>query len=156
MRKVFPSLLVIAFLLTGCVQLDSPKVDYKDYGINRVTTEGVEVNFYFDVTNPNPIDIEVANYSYNVYINNRKILEQTGSGFSLSSNKTKRITLPVFIRYEGVFGAALSIVESLIKGEREMEYRIEGKIQAGTMGMTVESPLKASGKIKIPSNIQIR
>jgi len=148
-------LLVVSFLV-GCVQLDSPKVKYIDYSINRITTDGVEVNFYFDVTNKNPVTLDVANYSYNVYINNKKIITQTGSGFSLDANATKRITLPVFIRYEGVFGAALSLIESIVRGEKEMDYRIDGTISAGAMGLTASSPINASGKIKIPTNIQIK
>lgn len=158
MKKIIvvSCLLLVVSLLTGCVQLDAPKVKYIDYRINRINTEGVEVNFYFDVTNKNPVSLDVANYSYNVYINNKKILTQTGHGFSLAANATQRITLPVFVRYEGVFGAALSIIESLARGEKEMDYRVDGSISAGAMGLTASAPINASGKIKIPTNIQIK
>jgi LEA14-like dessication related protein len=156
MKKIIIFTFLAALFVSGCVQLDSPKVKYIDYRLGRVNTEGVEVNFYFDVTNKNPITIDIANYSYNVYINNKKVIQQTGSGFSLDANKTKRITLPVFVRYEGVFGAAVSLIESLARGEKEMDYRVEGTIQAGAMGITASSPINASGKIKIPTNIQIK
>ncbi|MEA3493714.1 MAG: LEA type 2 family protein [Candidatus Margulisiibacteriota bacterium] len=161
MKKIFivSTILVTTILLpllTGCVQLDAPKVQYIDYRINRVNTEGVEVNFYFDVTNKNPVSLDVANYSYDVYTNNKKVITQTGHGFSLAANATQRITLPVFVRYEGVFGAALSLIESIARGEKEMDYRVDGSISAGAMGLTATAPLKASGKIKIPANIQIR
>jgi LEA14-like dessication related protein len=156
MKKMFLFSIIVLLFVAGCVQLDSPKVKYIDYRINRVTTDGVEVNFFFDVTNKNPVSLDVANYSYNVYINNKKIITQTGSGFSLDANATKRITLPVFVRYEGVFGAAISIIESIARGEKTMDYRVEGTISAGAMGLTASSPINASGKIKIPTNIQIK
>ncbi len=156
MKQIFIFLAISSLFISGCVNLDSPKVDFKDYTIGSVAADGITANFNFDVTNTNPIDLNIANYSYQVFINDKKIVEQTGAGFTLSANKTSRITLPVFIKYEGVFGAALSILESLAKGEQEMSYRVEGTISGGTMGINVSSPIKAEGKLKIPSNIQIR
>lgn len=152
--KKYLWLLFIPLLLSGCVNLESPKVEYKDYTIGQIAADGITANFNFDVTNTNPIDLNIANYSYQVFINDKKIVEQTGAGFTLPANKASKITLPVFIKYEGVFGAAVSILESLAKGEQEMKYRVEGTISGGTMGVNVSSPIKAEGKLKIPSNIK--
>ncbi len=77
------------------------------------------------------------------------------AAFDLEANATNRITLPVLVRYEGIFGATLSIIESLARGEKSMDYRIDGTIAAGAMGLTASSPINASGKLKIPSNIKI-
>jgi LEA14-like dessication related protein len=155
MKNILLLAIIALMFTTGCVQLDKPNVEYVDYRLGTINTEGVEVNFIFDVGNPNPIDINISNYSYDIYINNKKILKQTGSGFTLNANKTKRITLPVLVRYEGVFGAAISIIESLARGEKEMDYRVEGSISAGAMGLTTSAPIAASGKIKIPTNIKL-
>lgn len=150
MKKIAFLLIVLSLFVSACGQFEKPTATYKDYSITRIATDGLEVSFYFDVTNPNPIDLDVANYSYNIFINDRKILEQTASGFTLTANKTKQIALPVFIRYSEVFGAAVSLIESLLKGEQYMDYKVEGEIHVGTMGLTVGTPLKAEGKIKIP------
>lgn len=136
--------------ITGCIQLDAPKVTYIDSKVTRVTLEGAQVDFLFDVQNKNPIPLEVSSYSYTIHINGRRLLSDNRSGFSIGSNEKKRISLPIFVRYDRVFDSVLGIAANILAGKMYFDYKIEGSLSAGTSGLTVSAPIQASGRVKIP------
>ncbi len=156
-KKAFLALflLAIGLVLSSCVQPAAPEVKYLDYKLGRVTAEGLEVNFNFEVKNPNPIPLDVSNYSYKVYINDKELASADHQGFSLPASDKTKVTIPAFVRYEQLFGSAVSIIDRLAKGINNFDYRVEGTVNAGALGMTVGSPLKASGTIPIPKNIKV-
>ena len=149
------ALFLLALGSISCFEPSPPKAKYKDYEISRVTLQGFEIDFYFDVDNPNPVPIDISGYSYQVYINNREFLSENRAGFRLPSSGKETITIPVYVRYDRLFGTAISIVERIAKGENTIDYRIEGSLRAGVAGISVKTPLKASGKIPIPKDINL-
>jgi len=149
MKKLLPLLLSLIFL-TGCIQLDAPKVTYIDSKVTRVTLEGAQVDFLFDVENKNPIPLEVSGYSYKISINGRQLLSETRKGFGIGSNEKKRISIPLFVRYDRVFDSVLGIAANIIAGKMYFDYNVEGSLSAGSSGLTVTAPIHASGRVKIP------
>ncbi len=145
----------LALTAISCVQPSPPKAQYIDYEITRVTLQGINVSFYFDVENPNPLPLDVSKYSYTIYINDREFLSENRSGFNLPANGKKRIAIPVTLRYESVFGTVSSVLELIAQGKKNISYRIEGEIHAGTMGITIGTPMKASGTIPLPKDIRM-
>ncbi|OGC11440.1 hypothetical protein A3K48_02880 [candidate division WOR-1 bacterium RIFOXYA12_FULL_52_29] len=145
----------LALFLTGCVNFEGPKAVYRDYNIGRVTSAGIEVNFNFDVTNPNPVDLTINQYSYKVQINNKPLLDETRPGFTMTANQKKPITIPVMVGYDAVFGSLLSVVQRLASGNKDVDYQIDGTISAGAFGVAVSSPLSASGKFRLPDTIKL-
>jgi len=143
----------LALAGTSCFEPSPPKAEYIDYEITNVHLQGIVVNFYFDVENPNPLPIDVSKYSYTIYINNREFLKESRAGFNLPANGRERITIPVTLRYDRVFGTALSVLELIAQGKKSISFRIEGELYAGTMGVTVGTPMKASGTIPLPESI---
>lgn len=157
MRKLFllvPILLIAAALLGGCVQPSPPEVKLQNYSISRVTLEGIEVNFNLEINNPNPIPMEVAGYSYRVFINDIEFLNENRTGFSLPASDKKIVTIPVNIRYDKLFGTAASVIGTITSGGKTINYRIEGTVNAGLLGVNVAAPIKASGAIPIPKEIK--
>jgi len=148
-------LFLFALGLTSCFEPSPPKAEYKDYEISRITLQGFEVNYYFEVENPNPVPLDISSYSYKVYINNREFLSENRAGFRLPPSGKQTITIPVNIRYDRLFGTAISIVERIAKGADTIDFRIEGSLRAGIAGVTVKTPIKASGKIPIPRDINL-
>ncbi|MDD5382914.1 MAG: LEA type 2 family protein [Candidatus Margulisbacteria bacterium] len=157
MKKLIliPVLFLISFILTSCVEPKAPTAEYLNYEISRVTLEGIEVNFNFDVSNPNPLPVDVSKYAYKVYINNNEFLSENRPGFNLPANNKKRIVIPVSIRYDRLFGSAAAVLQQMAQGTDKIDYRIEGSVSAGAMGVTVGTPIKASGTIPLPKNIKI-
>jgi LEA14-like dessication related protein len=156
-KKILIALILIspALILSSCFEPSPPKAEFLDYEITNVTLQGIQVSFYFDVENPNPLPIDISKYSYQVFINDREFLSENRAGFNLPANGKKKITIPVNLRYEQVFGTALSVLELIARGEETISYRIQGSISVGTMGITASTPLKASGTIPLPKDINL-
>lgn len=157
MRKLFlliPILLTAAALVGGCVQPSPPEVKLQNYSISRVTLEGIEVNFNLEINNPNPVPMEIAGYSYQVFINDIEFLNEKRTGFSLPASDKKIVTIPVNIRYDKLFGTAASVIGTITSGGKTINYRIEGTVNAGLLGLNVAAPIKASGAIPIPKEIK--
>ena len=148
MKKLLP-LLFILILTAGCVQLEAPEATYVDARVTDVTLEGAEVEFLFKVKNKNPIDLEVSEYSYKIFINDKELLSEKRGGFVIPAGKTKDILIPVMLRYDRVFDTWLAIGANILAGKMYFDYRLEGSISAGAMGMTVSTPFSASGRINI-------
>ena len=148
-------LLSLGLLLSSCVQPSAPEVKYVDYKLGRVTTDGLEINFNFEVNNPNPIPLDVTNYSYKVFINDKEIVSADHKGFSLAASDKSKVSIQTVARYDQIFGAAASLLSNLARGVNSFDYRVEGNVNAGALGLTVATPLKASGTIPIPKEIKI-
>jgi len=139
-----------AIAVSGCFQPSPPEVVLQSYSISKVTLEGVEINFNFEIKNPNPIPMDVKTYDYRVYINDIEFLNENRSGFSLSASDKKIVIIPVFIRYEKLLGTAASIFNTINSGGQTIDYRIEGSVIGSVVGITISAPIKTSGTIQIP------
>ncbi|MFH1347178.1 MAG: hypothetical protein ABIH22_00630, partial [Candidatus Margulisiibacteriota bacterium] len=75
-KKIFLglTLLSLALISTSCVNLSAPKAEFLEYKIADITTEGIEVNFFFNVENSNPLPIDVSKYDYKVFIEDKELL----------------------------------------------------------------------------------
>jgi LEA14-like dessication related protein len=157
MKKAFfvLFLLSLGLLLSSCVQPSAPEVKYVDYKLGRITSDGLEVNFNFEVNNPNPIPLDVTSYSYKVFINDKELVSADHQGFSLAAAGKTKVAIQTVVRYDQIFGAAASMLASMAKGVNTFDYRVEGSVNAGALGMTVATPLRAAGTIPIPKEIRI-
>ncbi|HVN67678.1 MAG TPA: LEA type 2 family protein, partial [Candidatus Sulfotelmatobacter sp.] len=90
--------------LTGCVQPSPPQVKYLDYRLGRITTEGIEVNFNFEVSNPNPLQLDVTGYSYKVFINDKELVSADHQGFSLAASAKTKVSILALVTYDHLFG----------------------------------------------------
>jgi LEA14-like dessication related protein len=156
LKKIFivAILFCAALTLSSCLQPSPPKAEFLEYKVREVTTSGVNVDFYFNVENPNPLPIDVSQYSYKIYINDREFISKVKSGFNLPANGKKLVKMPVFLGYTQIFGSLLAVAEAIAKGEDNIRYRIEGSVSAGTMGVLVHTPIQAEGTIPIPKDIK--
>jgi len=148
-------LVAVAFVLSSCIQPQAPKAEFLEYKIASITTQGIEVNFWFNTENPNPLPIDITKYNYTVFIENHEVLAEERGGFSLPANGKKLIKIPVMIRYDKVLGGVLKVAQRLAQGNDTISYKIEGSINAGVAGITVATPIKASGNIVIPKNVKL-
>ncbi len=149
MKKI-SILLVILFVITGCISVEPPKVTFLNSSIEKVTSAGVETAFRFNVSNPNIFTVSVSRYQYIVKINGHELLNEDRPGFSVSGMSTQEVIIPVNISYEKLFDSALGLMTGLISGKKYFQYEIDGVVSSGAFGLTIASPIKASGRIDIP------
>lgn len=148
-------LFVIGLTLSSCIQPQPPKAEFLEYKIAGITPQGIEVNFWFNTENPNPLPIDITEYDYKVFIEGQEVLTEKRKGFNLPANGKKLIKIPVMISYEKVLGGVLRVAQRIAMGNDKISYRIEGSISAGMAGITVSTPIKASGNVVIPKNVNL-
>jgi LEA14-like dessication related protein len=158
LRKVALAVLIFtcALLLNSCIQPSPPKAEFVEYKIAAVTLEGIRVNFIYKVKNPNPLGINISSYSYTIHINNQEFLSETRPGFNLDANGTNLIEIPVVIRYDRLFGTAVSVLERIARGDDTISYRIEGKINTKVADIVFGTPFQSSGTIPLPREINLQ
>lgn len=159
MFKKLPLLITLAgltLLLVSCVQPSAPTANFLEYKITDISSQGVEVNFFFEATNPNPLAVDLTGYNYKVYINDQEFLVEDQPGFTLQANTKQLIKIPVAISFNRLFGSALQILQALAQGNQSISYRVEGSLKSGILGMTFVTPIKAAGTIPIPKDFVIK
>jgi LEA14-like dessication related protein len=142
--------LLSLLMITGCINVEPPKVTFIDSNIEKVTAQGIDTVFRFNVSNPNIFAVDVSRYNYTVKINGHELLSEERSGFSVSGISSREVVIPVTIKYEKLFDSALGVIANLVSGKKYFDYAIDGTVSSGAFGIAVPVPIKASGRIDIP------
>ena len=146
---------LVGLSLSSCVQPAPPKAEFLEYKVVGLSAQGLEVNFFFNFENPNPIPLDIVKYKYQVYINNQILLDEEREGFNLPGSGKKLVKIPVFINFANLFGTVNSVLQLINTGVDSVDYRIEGELTAGALGVKIHTPIKASGKIPIPQDLNL-
>ena len=91
-------LLPLLVLATGCEELEpyTPKVNFQSLDVEEITFDDVDVDFVFSVDNPNPIDIGLSSFSYNLGFEEVDLLSGSNEdGFALEAVGSSELRLPV-------------------------------------------------------------
>lgn len=98
---------LLALGLTGCEELAPylqdflPKVRFNTLAVEEIDFEQAKVDFVFDVENPNPIDVELASFSYALGLADTPLFEgDNEEGFALEAVGTSELRLPVDLRWQ--------------------------------------------------------
>jgi len=145
-----------AIVLSSCLQPTPPTVTFLEYKIAGLNSEGIEINFFFQSENPNPISVDIVGYSYKVYINDQEFLVDDRPGFTLQAKAKQLIKIPITISFNRLFGTALQIIQTLAKGDQSLTYKVEGTLKTSFIGAVFSTPIKASGTIPIPKDFKIQ
>lgn len=101
------TLLLLGGCLTGS-DLSSiiPSVKFNSLELTAISWEKIDVNFNFDVDNPNPIDIPLQRFNYGLALSGIDILEgDSPDGLNLSAEGTSQMALPVSLSFAGIYDA---------------------------------------------------
>jgi len=131
-------LIFLSFLVTGCAEVDQflPKVKFNKLDVRAISFEQIETDFVFDVSNPNPIEIELASFSYALDLEAVQLFSgDNNEGFALANRGDTELLLPVDI----VFADAWDTV-SATRGEDNVDFGLNGHFGFNT-------PL---GEMKLP------
>ncbi|MBN2800504.1 MAG: LEA type 2 family protein [Deltaproteobacteria bacterium] len=95
---------ILALLaLTACeeVQPFLPTVQFNRLEVEDVDFEGARVAFHFDVENPNPVDIKLSSFSYQLGLMGTEFLAgDNQDGFALEAVGGSELDLPVDLLWE--------------------------------------------------------
>ncbi len=144
-RRTLTSLALIAtpLLTLGCEALEefTPSVAYDNLDVNYIDFQQIDSDFNFRVSNPNPVDIELARFDYELGFEGVQWLSgDSPDGLALEAAGDSYWGLPVSISFSELF----DVVEAL-RGEDVVDFELAGTFGFDTRIGPVDIPYTASG-----------
>lgn len=140
MNRTIPVLLASLGLSTGCTEL-IPTVAFDRFDVHTLTWQEIDTDFVFRVDNPNPIQIDLTDYAYQLELQQVPVLSgENLEGFTLEAEGGSELALPVGL----VFTEAWDLVEAT-RGEDTIDFGIEGDFGFDTPVGQAEIPFHETG-----------
>ena len=150
-------LLPLALILTSCQKIPNldkisdalqpylPTVSFQDLDLRAIDWEHVEVDLKFNVENPNPLQVKIASFSYDLALEGVHVLEGTQKdGFTLPADDKATLTVPMSLTF--------STIRDLLGGTRgkdELAFALTGKLGFDTPAGVAKIPYTASGDFPV-------
>lgn len=140
---------MLLLILSSCVEVEPPNVTYLDHALQNITLEGFDAIFFFEASNPNPVNIAIKKYSYRIFLNGEEFLSDEKKGFELPASGKKKFEIGSRITYQNILKTGTSVIGTLLSGGQEIPYKIEGSLSGEVAGMMITAPINAQGTIKV-------
>ena len=121
-RSLLSACLVL--FVTGCDDIEqfAPDVQFSQFDVQSIDFEGAEVDFVFEVANPNPIRISLASFSYEFDLAESNLLSgDNPDGFELRALDSSTLALPISLNWVETWNAAQAV-----RGEDEIAFGLRG------------------------------
>ena len=119
-----------------------PEVTYKSISIGEVSTDRIALNPTFNVLNTNSFAMPVDNVSYELSLNNKKLVEgETDAIGTLPANSDKDVKLAFELTQD-----SLTALQQLLFKENQLDYQVKGSVN--TMGLAI--PFEQSSTLYVP------
>jgi LEA14-like dessication related protein len=141
-------ILIIPILLCSCVEIKAPEMVFQKYEVSNIQMSKADINFIFDVENPNDIPIGINVIEYSLLLDGNHMLLGTSEGFSIKAKDKTQVKFPVEIKYAELAGQAANIAKKFLTKE-PIDYKMDGKLSVNNyIGSSVDVPFEAAGKIE--------
>ncbi len=117
-------LLLLVGLCAGCAELDPylPKVKFEELRVNDIDFEKADVDFVFNVENPNPLEISLSSFSYALGFEQIELLSgDNEDGFTLEASAGSELDLPVSVTWENAWNTVQAT-----RGEDVVDFGLDG------------------------------
>lgn len=135
-------------LVAGCSVLgkqafQQPIVHLQDVRINGVGLSGGNLDVKLSVYNPNGYRMDATRMTYNVIVGDsvRFATGTVDSRFTVNSNDSSVVTLPVSFTYSGIGAAGRQLMNT-----GGVSYRVNGDVTVGTVVGNFTVPYSATGR----------
>lgn len=135
-------------LVAGCSVLgkqafQEPIVHLQDVRINGVGLSGGNLDVKLSVYNPNGYRMDATRMTYNVIVGDsvRFATGTVDSRFTVNSNDSSVVTLPVSFTYSGIGAAGRQLMNT-----GGVSYRVNGDVTVGTVVGNFTVPYSATGR----------
>lgn len=99
-----------------------PSVRFESLEVQDVDFEHIAVDFVFAVDNPNPVEIDLASFSYNLALQDVDIINGSeDDGFTLESSGSSELVLPMDMTWQSAF----DLVDAT-RGEDYIDFVLDG------------------------------
>ncbi|MFO0746849.1 MAG: LEA type 2 family protein [Myxococcota bacterium] len=150
-RLALPFALV---LLTSCKTLGpigdvlapyTPKLSFKNLELKSLDFTKIDVEFVFEVHNPNPLSVKLATFSYDLGLEGVQVVKGTNAdGLELKSRGDTELAIPVSLTFAHIF----ELVKAT-KGKDDLAFSIGGDLGFNTPVGMAHVPFKEQGKFPV-------
>lgn len=118
-----------------------PTVRFDTMRVSELSFESIEADFVFQVDNPNPVQVDLAKYSYAFGLGGVDLLSgDNGEGFTLAASGASELVLPARV----VFADAWEAVQAT-RGVDDIPFALSGGFGFDTPIGVVDIPYAADG-----------
>ena len=136
-------------VVAGCSALgkqafQQPVVHLQDVRVNGVGLTGGNLDVKLSVYNPNGYRMDATRLSYNLTIGGENVSLANGaldSRFTVNSNDSSTVTVPVSFTYSGIGAAGRQLLNT-----GGVDYHVNGDVTVGTVVGNFTVPYSATGR----------
>ncbi len=148
--KTICLLLSLLLLLGGCVKIESPVVTFLGQKVQSIDLEKVTLNLDFNVYNPNNAGVEGAELSYTVFVKGIDCFQGNHVKINLLAKQNTSVSVPVEVAYSKLFASSLELIKSLMAGDKELPYEVQGSVMVPFVGFPINIPVSQKGTLPLP------
>jgi hypothetical protein len=126
-----PAILLLLLALSGCTfarlattHFEKPTFTFVKSDLIDTSQNKATVNFYFTAHNPNKAGIKNAFISYELYVEEKRLLTGKDVHFDLNPAGDTEITVPAVIFYSDLFPVLGSVFERMLLGKKTVPITI--------------------------------
>jgi len=111
--------------------LNKPVVNYKSITVGQLAIDSIELNPTFNVLNKNAFPIPINAATYELFLNNDKVLDGTTNSIgTLPANQNKDVTLSLNLTEE-----TLISLQHILLRDKKIDYQVKGNVNI--MGLPI-------------------
>lgn len=149
-KTCFYSLLIfIALTCAGCTTLvQEPRISISSTNITGIDTSGIELEFSLNVENPNPFDLALQGYTFDLQVMSLPF-SRGGSPLKhvFPAGKQSRMQLPMRISY----GDLIEIIKRR-PGLDNIPYQMDARLNIETPVGELILPVKKADQVSVPES----
>lgn len=134
--------------LTGCDELDPylPTVSFNRFDVQEIDFQDADIDFVFDVNNPNPVEISLSSFSYAFGLQDVDLLDgNDDDGMTLEAIGASELALPVHLTWQDAWDAVQAT-----RGEDLIGFGLKGDFGFDTPVGEALLPYDQSGDFPAP------
>ena len=154
-------LAVLTALLTlaGCASLNQllagafqrPRLSFKRADLANASLSGATVNLVYDVENPNPVALSLAQVSYALFVEGKQVVSGTPpDGLRLKASGGSELVFPASVKFADLVPAV-----STLFTKEQAAYKAQGSVGIKTPLGVLAFPLAHEGSFPVPKLPQV-
>lgn len=123
----------------------TPKLHFKELSLQGIDFQHVDVDFVFQIDNPNPLNVKLATFSYALGFEGVEFLKGVNDdGVALKARGTSELALPVSVRFEDLFKLV-----GATSGKDEIAFSLAGDFGFNTPLGVARVPYREEGRFPV-------
>jgi len=136
--------LLALLLLPACEELQqiSPKVQFDTLAVEDIDFEHIDAEFVFQVDNPNPVEVGLARFSYDLELEQVSLLAgDEPEGLRLPALDSAEVRLPATLVWRDVYDTI-----DATRGEDQVDFGLDGEFGFDTRWGPLDLPYQTDGR----------